>query len=310
MKNDEKLVKELKTFDYKHWTTTMWLVKRHMIEKTASYKILRVDTDKKLQSRLKKIITQRVQSNDYRLEPYSYSTSDQDNATYTLDTAETDFKEIKKELENGLSNEKVESYEDLLNSWAYVIEIKAKGQVIYGLRKINTLTQAKKVNSLSSLIFKDQVLVDLTDERIFTIDPHIDLYEYSGTVFITNKKEFESVLNFRKGMEDNRDLVLEEFNQLGLFQDVQPIRQVIGNNIHWLRKISTVKKNGYYKDKKYIENLKTICENEKWDVKFIDDKIIVTQENVDLILTLLNNSRLKSPINQEVFDAIVKNKVA
>jgi hypothetical protein len=38
--------------------------------------------------------------------------------------------------------------------------------------------------------------------------------------------------------------------------------------------------------------------------------IIITEANVDLVLTLLNNGRLESPINQEMFDASVKKKVA
>ncbi|MEO6543413.1 MAG: Kiwa anti-phage protein KwaB-like domain-containing protein, partial [Nitrospiraceae bacterium] len=194
-------------------------------------------------------------------------------------------------------------------SWAYVIEIRQDHKAVYGFRKINSLTQAKKVHSLSSYIFRGQLLVDVDEEKIFTIDPHIDFFVYEGTVFITSKKGFESALNFRKGMEDNRDIVLEDFKIAGFFTDVEPIRKMVGSNLHLLRKMSAIQKSGYYKDKAFIESLIKINAAEDWGLLIKDGKIVINDENVELVLTLLNNSRLKSPINHEVFDAQVKKKV-
>lgn len=128
-------------------------------------------------------------------------------------------------------------------------------------------------------------------------------------MFITSKKGFENALNFRKGMEDNRDVVLKELKITGFFSDVEPIRKIVGSNLHLLRKISAIQKSGYYKDKKFIESLVKINAAEQWGLIIKDDKIVVTDENVELVLTLLNNSRLKSLINQEVFDVPVKKKV-
>jgi hypothetical protein len=110
-------------------------------------------------------------------------------------------------------------------------------------------------------------------------------------------------------MENNRDVVLDEFGVLGLFNDIEPIRKIVGSNLHLLRMISTIQKSKYYKDKAYMENLIKLNETESWKLVITDGRIVVTEENVELVLTLLNNNRLKSPINQEVFDAQVKKKV-
>jgi hypothetical protein len=51
-----------------------------------------------------------------------------------------------------------------------------------------------------------------------------------------------------------------------------------------------------------------------WDLKIVDGKIVVEEHTVELLLKLLNNDRLRSPINNELFDsaakALVSNKSA
>lgn len=304
------LLKELREADFRRWTTMFWLVKRRLSGGDAGYSVLRVDIQKKLQSKLRKILTEKVQGQTYKMEPYAFLSADQDDRVFTIDVAETDFSKIEAEIDNGLDNEKAKDYEDLLNSWAYVIQVKHKDTSLYGLRKISSLTQAKKITSFASFIFQNQLLVDLDDKQVFTIDKRIDFFAFRKTAFITNKKGFESALNFRKGMEKNRDCVLDEFLSLGLFRNVDPIREAVGSNLHFLRKVSAIQKSGYYKDSGFIKKLIEVNRSEKWGLTIENDQIVVSAEDVDLVLTLLTNSRLKSPINQEVFDAAVKKKVS
>lgn len=190
-----------------------------------------------------------------------------------------------------------------------MIELKGVDDVVYGFRKINSMTKAKKVHSLASLLFKNHLLIDLEEEQVFTIDMKIDFYAYKNTIFITNKKTFENALNFRKGMEANRDTVLNEFKSLRLFNDINLVGSAVGSNLNMLRKISAIQKSGYYKDPIFLKNLIALNKAEGWGLDIHENQIVVTEENVGLILTLLNNSRLKSPINQEVFDASVKKRV-
>ena len=259
-----KRIAHLRKIDFKSWHATLWLVKRHLSAKEAVYSVLRVDIDKKLQSRLKKSITDKVQDSQYKLEEYSFSTADQDEHAFTMDTAENDFIKIQQEIEKGLQNKKAQEYEELLNSWAYVTKLEHDGDAVYGVKKINALTKAKKVYSVATLLFQDHLLVDLADKEVLTIPTDLDFFVYDGTTFITNKKAFENILNFRKGMENNRDSVLEEFRSLRLFSDVEPIRKIVGSNLHLLRMLSAIQKSGYYKDKFYMESLIKLNEMENW----------------------------------------------
>ncbi len=305
-----KKMAHLRQIDFKAWATTIWLVKRHLdADKKARYSVLRVDTDKKIQNKLKKAVTDRMQGANYKFDEYDFLTADQDDRLLTIDSAETDFIKIQSEVDKGIDNQKVEKYEDLLNSWAYVIKLEHQSNAVYGVRKINKFTQAAKLTAVSYFIFEDKKLVDLDDKRVFALDTHIDFFAYDGTTFIANKREFESVLNFREGMERNRDAILTEFVTLKVVIDVEPIKLVVGENLHLLRKMSSIQKSGYYKDKKFLAELIKKNVEKGWNLKVEHGAIVVNESNVDLVLKLLNNERVESQINQEVFDAIVKKKV-
>jgi len=305
----KKLAHLLQT-DFKPWAMTLWLVKRHLdVHKQAHYSVLRVDVDKKLQNKLKKAVTDRVQGVDYKLEAYDFLTADQDNHLFTIESAETDFTKIQGEVDKGLANQKVEKYEDLLDSWAYVVKLEHDGNVVYGVRKINKFTQATKVKAVSYFLFEDKKLVDLEDKKIFAIDTHIDFFAYDGTTFITNKKEFESALNFREGMEKNRDVILAEFVELKVFNDIELMRKMVGSNLHLLRKMSSIQKSAYYKDKKFLKDLHARNIEKGWNLIIHNGVIVIDETNVDFVLKLLNNERVESQINHEVFDAVVKKKV-
>ena len=306
-----KKLEQLRRTDFKPWVMSFWLVKRRLdVNKRAHYSVLRVDLDKKLQNKLKQAVTNRVQRVDYRLEEYDFLTADQDNQLFTIESADTDFIKIQGEVNKGLANQKVETYEDLLDSWAYVIKLEHDGSVVYGVRKINKFTQTAKVKAVSYFIFEDKKLVDLEDKKVFAIDTHIDFFAYDGTTFITNKKEFESALNFRDGMEKNRDTILAEFVTLKVFSDAELIRKVVGANLHLLRKMSSIQKSGYYKDPKFLADLHVRNKEKGWNLTIQNGVIVIDESNVDFVLKLLNNERVESQINHEVFDAVVKKKVA
>ncbi|EMJ4818207.1 DUF4868 domain-containing protein, partial [Citrobacter freundii] len=96
------------------------------------------------------------------------------------------------------------------------------------------------------------------------------------------------------------------FTSLNIFDNVEIIREFVGVNLHHLRKLSSIKKSGYYKQPDYIQKLIRVNKKEKWELKITNGKIIVEKETVELLLKLLNNDRLRSPINDELFDSAAK----
>jgi hypothetical protein len=70
-----------------------------------------------------------------------------------------------------------------------------------------------------------------------------------------------------------------------------------------------IKNNGYFRLPGYMAKVKAVCAEKNWDIQFDGDKVVVTENNVDLLLTLLNNDRLASLLTEEIFDVTVKHKV-
>lgn len=301
--------KKLKLMDFGLWAVTFWLIKRKAVHREASYSVLRVDTNAKLQKRFRGYIKQQLQGRDFHLDEYDFSNADADDVLLTLDSDTTDFPKVEQAIEQGFDNQRANEYSDLLNSWAYVIHLEHGGEHVYAWRKINAMTQPKKVESRKALFFQNHILTDVAEDEVFLIDPHFDFFAYEGITFIANKREFESSMNFREGMKKHGSELLAQFESLAFLSDVAPIREFVGNNLHHLRKLASIHKAGYYQQPDYLKRLAEVNIEEGWELRVENGKIVVEPETIELLLKLLNNDRLRSPINQEVFDSAAKKKV-
>jgi hypothetical protein len=303
----KKQLKQIKAEDFNKWDASFWLVKKKIAaKKNASYSVLRVDMDRKLEARFKRYLKQQLQGKDFHLTEYDYNNTDGDDSLFTISTNSTDFVKVEAAIAGGFNNPHAVDYDELLKSWAYIILFEKDGKKLYGWRKINTDTQPQKVKSKNAVFFQNHKLVDLDDQEVFMIYPRYDFFVYEGTTFIADKRQFETAMNFREGMKANGEEVLSAFKKLAIFDGVEIIREFVGSNLHHLRKLSSIRKSGYYKQQNYLKKLIAVSKKEKWELKIVNGKIVVEKETVELLLKLLNNDRLRSPINDELFDSAAK----
>ncbi|RDE87344.1 DUF4868 domain-containing protein [Aggregatibacter aphrophilus] len=309
--NTKKQIKEIQAENFNDWSVSFWLIKRKAPTtiKEASYHAWRVDMDKKLPTRFKGYLKNQLQGKKFHVEKYDYSNADCDDVLLTVDSGITDFEKVEAEINKGFDNPRVDNHKDLLNSWAYVILFEKDDKKLYAWKKINTDMQPKKVASKGILFFINKELVDPDDKEVFVIYPNYDFFVYKRTVFIASKKQFESSMNFREGMKRKSAEVIADFKNLETFKNIELIEQYVGNNLHHLRKMASILKSGYYKQPDYLKKLIAVNKKEKWDLKVENGQIVVEEETIDLLLKLLNNDRLRSPINDEIFDAAAKSKV-
>lgn len=303
------ILKTIKGFVLDKWTVTFWLVKRTMANREAHYALLRVNTDAKLQKRLKGYVTTQLQGKDYHLAEYDFNNADGDDTLFTIAADATDFPKVEEKINAGFENSIVQEYRQLLDSWAYVIRLEHGKERLYAWRKISALTQPKKVQSRKATFFIEHKLVDVEDNEVFLIDPRFDFFVYDGMIFISNKKEFEISMNFREGMKAKATEVIQNFADSGHFKNVDLIQRYVGNNMHHLRKMASILKAGYYRQPDYIQRMIEVSREEGWELKVEGEQIVVEEETIDLLLKLLNNDRLRSPINNELFDAAAKARV-
>ena len=170
--------------------------------------MLRVDIDVKLERRFRSYVKQQLQSRDFHLDEYDFNNADADDVLLTLASGTTDFPKVEQAIEQGFENPHAKEYRDLLNSWAYVVHLENNSEHLYGWRKINAMTQPRKVESRKALFFRNHRLTDVAEDEVFLIDPHFDFFVFEGITFIANKREFESSMNFREGMKRHRSSCL------------------------------------------------------------------------------------------------------
>lgn len=305
-----RLLKELQQDKWLKSTVSLYVAKRKLRNKIAKYDVFQVNVDISLRKKLRKIAIKRLNLANVATE-YDFNTSDLDNDMLSIDTSETDLQLILEQIIADKDPEFIKDFSDLVDSWVYVARLDLPDEEpLYSVRKVSEIWSTKKVNNLVNALFQKNMLVDIKQEHIFRIDEKIDFFSRGGTIFIADKSNFESALNFRVGMEKNRDEIVQEFKDTNLFVDADEISSLVGNNLKRLRKLSQVKKAGYYKDKNFLTKLKHVSKTEGWDIKYsADGKLIVDKDDIDVVLKVLNNDRLKSMINDENFDVDVKHKL-
>lgn len=297
-------LKKLKSLDFNNADIFLWIIKRKLKGTQAVYNVLNVEIEDKLSGILKKIVREKI-DNCNHIKDYSHLSEDQDDDILTLGYKETDFSNIYSEIQKGSDCPKAEKPEDLSGTWAYIIEIKNNFQLI-AFTKVPESWDMKKKKGILNLVFVGKKFKDLDDNSIFRIQKKIDFFYFEDILFILDKKKFETGLNFREGMKSNRDAVLNDFETFGIVNDVNMLREKVGENMKYLRKISMIKNNGYYKNTDFMTRLIQANKTEKWGLTIENNKIVLTKENFNDILTILNNDRLKSPITEETFDVHVK----
>jgi len=306
----EKKHKRLKKLELKKSVVSLWVVHRKLNRQgVAHYSALKVNAAEALRKKLRTAVISKIDKSN-EVSPYEYVTGDLDDDMLEQPLETTDFAEVIGQVSRNGEEHLAEKQEQLMSAWGYVIKLQSEDTYVYAFRKLGQQWGSKKVSAGWALLFKDKVLMDLDDPAVFRTDAQIDFLSFEDSVFILNKKNFESAMNFREGMERHRDEIVKEFDELGIVTKSTIIQEAVGKNLHKLRRLASVKNSGYYRHPWYMEKVQTLNAQLNWGLNFdADGAIEVEEDNVDLILTLLNNDRLKSPITDEIFDVAVKKAV-
>ncbi|MBO6573187.1 MAG: DUF4868 domain-containing protein [Balneola sp.] len=302
---------KLKNLKLDNTVATFWIVTRayKRSEREAKYNVHSVDITDKLEKKVTSIVESSIQNSNQIIQ-YDYLTTDQDKeSVFKIGSSETDFDQILEFIDQGSEAPKITNFNQLENAWAYVIKLQSNDFQVLGFKRIIRDMGLKTSDKFHTTIFRDHKFEDLEEEEVFRISKNLDFYYFENELFILNKKNFETGLNFREGMERKRDETLSDFEDLNVVTDTGKIREFIGDNMTYLRKISTINKNGYYKHPNFLVELERVSTAEGWGVEFDNGTLVVTDDNIELLLTVLNKDRLKDLIEGETFDVGTKKPV-
>lgn len=304
MPNRRTSLTQLKALDFTGANVTLAVVKEYKRERISQYTVKYVPIDQRLENRLRRIIVNHI-NNSNTVERYTYDCPEPEtDEVRAINYEETDFYRIFEQLQNLNPEEDIiEGVEELVKSKAYMIILRnADGIQVVGFKTLPENWRMKQNKGLIPLLFHENRFEDLEQENVFSISSIVDLFYFNEFLFILSKVEFERGLNFREGMLNNASVLYEEVATLNIFVNIDILTARVGNNQRYLRKIATIRNLGHYRDPIYLQKLKQLSIEKGWNIQFNDEQIVITNETLDEILTLLQNKRLHSQLTEQDFD--------
>lgn len=299
-----QVLRRLKELDLSGFNVTLAVIKEYKRERVSQYTVRYVPIDQRLEGRLRNMIVNHI-GNSNVVEEYAYDCPEpEEDQVRAINYEETDFYRIFEQLQ-GLNPEEdiIQNVEELVKSKAYMIILRnEEGIKVVGLKTLPENWRMKRNKGLIPLLYNENRFEDLEQENVFSISSFVDLFYFDEFLFILSKKDFERGLNFREGMISNAEEMYQEVVQLSVFVNVQILMTKVGNNQRYLRKIATIRNLGHYRNPVYLRRLQQLSAAKGWNIQFEEEQIIITDETLDDILTLLQNKRLHSELTEEDFD--------
>ncbi len=304
MPNNPTTLRQLKALDLRGANVTLAVVKEYKRNRVSQYTVKYVPIDQRLENRLSAIIVNHINYSN-TVEDYAYDCPEpEEDQVRAIDYEETDFYKIFEQLaELNPEEDIIENVEELVKSKAYMIILRnANGIQVVGFKTLPENWRMKRNKGLIPVLFNENRFEDLEQENVFSISRTVDLFYFNEILFILSKKDFERGLNFREGMINNAEAMYQEVAQLNVFINLEILTAKVGNNQRYLRKIATIKNLGHYRNPVYLQRLQQLSVVKGWNIQFLDEQIVITDETLDDILTLLQNKRLHSELSEEDFD--------
>ena len=316
MSNLSQKLTDLKEADIDSGTVSLWVVKSRVENKQMKYTCRWVDIDDNSESetnlaiKLKSIVKNTLATYD-SIEEYDFIAKPDDNTYLTMGSNDTNMSIIQEKVDRP-GNEHIANHEKhILNSSGYLIKIQIDQKYIYAYTKTAGSWNTKKVSNGYFSAFNGEKMVGLNSDKLFRIEDHIDFICFENDLFIANKRSFESAMNFKEGMKEKKEDLIAELGTLEIFTSTQPINEFVGEDARYLRSMSSIQDKGFYKNENFMNNLRSLNESEQWGLTINSDgQIVPEDEKIKLLLTLLNDLRLKSQLSGNVYDASASTRVS
>ena len=301
--NKTKL-KNLKELNLLRASVSLAIVKEYKVNRVSHYDIKYVRIQERLENRLRGILTNHITRSN-TVEEYSYDCPEpEEDQVRSIDYEETDFYRIFEKLSQLNPEEDIiHDIDELVRAKAYIIILRnGEGIQIVGFKTLPENWKMKYQRGLIPLLFSENSFKDLEEDNVFSISSFVDLFYFNETIFILSKKEFERGLNFREGMINNANELYQEVQKLNIFGNIEILTAKVGNNQRYLRKIATIRNLGHFRNPVFLQRLEQLSITKGWNINFENGQIVITDDTLDDILTLLQNKRLHSELTDEDFD--------
>lgn len=204
-------------------------------------------------------------------------------------------------------------YSQLTKSEFYVVSFCLPDiKPLYAFCKLERAYNPKPKFSLTNMLWETGVLMAMDKQDTFNIGKQFNYIVWDDNIYIFDQKNFEYILDIRDELLNKSSEIINELANIGIIANPADLKTFVGSNLRNLRRIIKIKQSNYYSDETYRKNLLAIIPKKKtWNIQLSEDgkQIIVTEDNMNAVIKVLTNSRLKSEINDEEFDAEIKSPI-
>lgn len=290
----------LKNFDFDAATAHLWVFKPSA--SAIKYRTNFVQTDEPLNAQLKLFINNEMQRIT-EFSSYSCISQTNENSCLSIDVIETDFQLLKTQVDRIESENRVSDVKGLKGAKGYVVKFTHNGIIIYAVKRSATTWKTSYPKKYINMIFSDGELTGVQDNS-FSIEKNFDFYAVDDTIFISNKRGFESIMQHKSAYESAFTQLRASPAFSDLFSDLSPLVEHIGTNSIQLRRMAVIEEKGIYRRPNFITNLKNVNTLRNWGMNFDlqTNKIIVCEVTVKIILQVLLDHRLMSEITDNIYD--------
>lgn len=286
------------------FSASLAMVWEKTLARQLNYKVKYVDVSEDLEEKLIEVTTSCINGMQ-EIEEFALDSDAPDAMNvWGIESSATNFRLIKNALDQAIPEEDmVESYDELKKAFAYLIVVRIDGNIRWvGFKKVPENWASKKKSSLLNIFYDDTRLELIDDGGIFSISKHLGLVFHDDNLFVVNREELEIGLKYRERIILIATNFYSEVGQLDLFSNGHLLSQRIQRNTKLLKKIAMIQNLGHYSNPQFMQRLKAISAQKQWGMDFDGDKIVLSEHNIDAVLTVLQNKRLFSELTEETFD--------
>lgn len=304
-KNYPELLKEIQSLDYESAEIQLFFVKTRPVGEGLSATLLSVESTKKLEKRFREIVRRRLEQANV-LEKYEPETSDLDGGLLDASGSESNWAVIGEKL----ANQKVKpsrSAEELKGTDLLLARFRFSDDsaLVVGRRLPTRLSPSRL--KLEGLIWTQGEVELLDDEsKVLNLTLKVDFLAWKDHVLVADKVEFEKAMNIRTGMIRKSGELVQMLDKSGMFEGTDQLKKAIGHNMTLLRRASKAHSSGNLEDAAFLTALiELVGKNTEWKIEMVDGKIVITKDNAESVLSLLNDARAETLIKKQITDILV-----
>ena len=293
---------DLKALDVDGAELTLWVVKKSTRvggspRLTGRY----VDTEPTLDAELKSAMRNEI-NRLTEVQEYGLLTENNESSALSISTAETHAGLIVEGTAEEVPQNKADALKKVQNSAFYVIKLVSGDTVVRGVRKTDPSWRVRRVVNAITVCFSDEQLGIDTTPTLY-ISHQVDFLITDDIVFVLNKANFESIVNYKQAHKEDFQRLLQEPEFAGFFAQTEALESYVGENKLQLRRASAIRHKGHYKDPKFMRNLRAQHDIYRLNIDFdAEGKIVATPETCRDIFQALLDHRLTSGFSENVYD--------